>query len=99
MLPLGFRKIAQSLMEDEPPRVRINSPPGLVSQGLLLGSAVATMTSMEEHQDETTGAMYVSTMMTSMGLMNLETPVAAVNHWGPILEELTDADMVEGQPK
>ena len=45
------------------------------------------------------GAMYVSTMTTSMGLMNLETPLVEVNHQGPILEELTDADMADGHPK
>ena len=79
--------------------VRINSPLGLVSPGLLAGSTMATMTSMELCQDKTMGAMYVSTMMTSMGLMNLEAPLAMVDHHGPILEELTDADMAEGHPK
>ena len=86
-------------MEDESPRVRINSPLGSVSPGLLAGSAMATMMSMELHQDETMGTMYVSTMMASMGLMNLEAPLVAVNHNGPILEELTDVDMAEGCPK
>ena len=43
--------------------------------------------------------MYMSTMMTSMGLMNLETPLAVVNCQGPTLEELMDADMAEGCPK
>ena len=70
-----------------------------MSLGLLAESAVATMMSMEVCQDETTGTMYMSTVMTSMGLMNLETPLAVVDHWGPILEELTDADMDEGCPK
>ena len=45
------------------------------------------------------GAMYMGTVMTSMGMMNLETPLAVVDHQGPILEELTDADMAEGHPK
>ena len=86
-------------MKDEPPRVRMDSPLGLVSPGLLVGSAMATMMSMEVCRDKTMGAMYMSTMMTSVGLMNLETPLMAVNHWEPILEELTDVDMAEGHPK
>ena len=60
---------------------------------------MATMASTEVWQDKTVGTIYVSTMMTSMGLINLETPLVVVNHQGPILEELADADMVEGCPK
>ena len=43
--------------------------------------------------------MYMSTLMTFMGLMNLETPLVTVDHHGPILEQLTDVDMAEGCPK
>ena len=76
VLPLGFKEIAKSLTRGESPEMEINCPLTGASQGLLVGSTVATVTSTVMCQDQTMGAIYLSTVMTSMALMNLEPP-----HW------------------
>ena len=60
---------------------------------------MATMMSMEIHQDEITGNIYLNTVMASMGLINLETPLMVVDCLTPILEDVTEMDMVDDCPK
>ena len=97
--PPGFKEIAESLMGDYPSRTTANIPPVLVSPGLLAGSAVATMMSMEICQDEMTGNIYMSTVTASMGLINLETPLMAVDCEMLTLEDVTDTETVDINPK
>ena len=78
--PPRFKEIAKSLTRDESPEMEIDCPLTRASQGLLAGSAVATVTSTVMCQDQTTGAIYLSTVVTSMGLMNLEAPSVVVGH-------------------
>ena len=49
---------------------------------------MATVTSTAMCQDQTMGAIYLSTVTTPMGLMNLEAPSVVVGHWGVTIEEL-----------
>ena len=79
--------------------MEIDCPLTMASPGLLTGSAVATLTSTGVCQDQTTGAVYLSMVMTSMELMNLEAPLQAVGHQRLTLKELTDADLADGHPK
>ena len=74
MLPPGFKEIAKSLTTGKSPEMEINCPLTGASQNLLAGSAVATVTSTTMCQDQIMGAIYLSTVTTSMGLMNLEAP-------------------------
>ena len=48
--------------------------------------------------DKKMGAVYVSTMTTSMQIMNLEAPSMAVGHQGSTVEELAKEDLAEGHP-
>ena len=86
-------------MGDDPPGTTTNIPQGLASPGLLAGSAMATMISMEINQDEMTGNIYMNTVMASMGLINLETPLMAVDCQMSTLEDVTDMDTVDIHPK
>ena len=99
-MPLpGFKEITESLMGDDPPGTTTNIPQGLASPGFLVGSAVATMTSTVIHQDELTGNIYMNTVMTSMGLINLETPLVAVDCQMLTLVDVTNMDMADIHPK
>ena len=99
MQPPGFKEIAESLMEAVPSGTTTNIPQVLASPGLLKGSAVATMISTEIHQDEMTGNIYMSIVMASMGLINLETPLMAVDCQMLTLEDVTNMEMVDIHPK
>ena len=59
---------------------------------------VATMISTTVYQDQTMGAIYLSMVNNSMGLMNLEASSVAVGHQGLTIEELTEEDLAEGSP-
>ena len=76
-----------------------DSPRTGLLQELSAESTVTTVISTTMCQDQTTGAIYLSTLTTSMGLMNLEAPSAAVGCQGLTIEELTEEDLVEGCPK
>ena len=65
-------------------------PPGLV-----VGSAMAIMNSVGIHHDERTGGTYMSTMMTSVGLMNLEAPLKAATGQMVAIEDITDTKMAD----
>ena len=95
MLPPGFKEITKSLMGDDPSGTTASSPPVSASPGLLMGSAVATMTSMEICQGEMTGNIYMSTVMAFMGLINLETPLMAVNHQMLTPEDVNNMETVD----
>ena len=77
-VPPGFKEIVKSLTRGRPPEIEIDCPLTVASPGLLMGSAVATLTSTGVCQDQTTGAIYLSMVITFMDLMNLETPYS---HW------------------
>ena len=74
VLPPGFKEIAKSLTRGGPPEMGIDCPLTVAFADLLAGSTVVTLTSTGVCQDQTMGAIYLTTVMTSMGLMNLETP-------------------------
>ena len=82
-------------MGDDPSGTTASTPPVLVSPGLLAGSAMATMPSTEIHQDKMTGNIYMSTVMASMGLINLETPLMVVDCQMLTLEDVTDMEMAD----
>ena len=98
-LPLGFKEIAKSLTRGESPEMEIDCPVTRASQGLSVGSTVATVTSTVMCQDQTMGAVYLSSVMNSMGLINLEVPSVVVGHWGLTIEELMEDDLVESHLK
>ena len=60
--------------------------------------AVETVISTTMCHDQTTGAVYLSTVTTPMGLMNLEAPSLAADCKGLTLEELKEEDPAEGFP-
>ena len=97
-LPLGFQEIAKSLATGKSPKMEVDSPLTGASQELLAEPTVATVISTTMCQDQTTGAVYLSMVTTSMGLMNLEAPSVAVGCQVPIIEELTEEDLAEGHP-
>ena len=78
-------------MEDDSPWIRASSK-------LSVEPAVATVIFSTMYHDQTTGAIYLSTVTTSMGLMNLGAPSVAVGHQGLTQEELTEEDLAEGCP-
>ena len=78
VLPLGFKEIAKSLTRGRPPETEINCPLTVASPGLLMGSTVATLTSIGVCEDQTMGTVYLSTAMTSIELMNLEAPYSGL---------------------
>ena len=59
---------------------------------------IATMISTSMGRDQRIGAVYVSTMTTLMGIMNLEAHSMVVGHQGATVEELVEEDLVEGHP-
>ena len=63
-------------------------PPGHV-----VGSVMAFMMSAGIHHDERTGATYMNTVMTSVGLMNLGTPLEAATDQMVIIEDITNANV------
>ena len=96
--PLGFQEIARSLTADEPPEMEIDHPQSGVAQELLVEPTVAMVISATMCKDQTMGAIYLSTVTASMGLMNLEAPSVAVGCKGPATEELTEEDLAESSP-
>ena len=62
-------------------------------------STVTTVISTAMCKDQTTGAVYLSMVTTSMGLMNLKAPSAVVGHQGLTIEELMEEDLAEGHLK
>ena len=74
--PPGFKEIAKSLNRGKSPEIEINCPLTGASQGLSVGSAVATVMSTMMCKVQTMGAIYWSMVMTSMGLMHLGSPLS-----------------------
>ena len=97
----GFREIAQTLTRDQPPQVTTKVPHELMSPGLLVGPAMAMLTSMRISQDEVTGITYVDMMMTSMGMITLEASHLMVDPQMHLLEDVTNVTtlgMVDDHP-
>ena len=83
----GIVEIARSLWGDDSPHITIDEPQELIAtQGLLVGTAMATITLMWVWQDMATGITLIDTVMTSMSLMSLGSAPMAVNHPMPALE-------------
>ena len=97
--PPGFQEIARFLTGDVSWGMTTSIPPELMPPGHVVGSAMAIVTSMGIHQDERTDATYMSTMMTSVGLMNLGTPLKMANDQTVIIEDITNADMADNHSK
>ena len=91
-------EIARSLTAGESPEMEDDIPRSGALHKLSTEPAVFTVISTTMCQDQTTGTIYMSTVTTSMGLMNLETTSVVVDHQGPTLEELIEEDLVEGSP-
>ena len=66
-------------------------PPESMPPGLVMGSAVAIMMSVGIHHDERTGASY----MTSVGLMNLGTPLEVATGQTVMIEDINDDNMAD----
>ena len=96
MPPLGFQEMARSLTAGKPPLMEVDCPLTVVSQELSVESTVISTTMC---QDQTTGAIYLSTVITSMGLMTLEAPSMAVGCQGLTIEELMEEDLTKGHLK
>ena len=92
VLPPGFQEITKSLIAGESPKMEVDSPQTRASQELSVEPTVVTVISTTMCQDQTMSAIYLSTVTTSIGLMNLEAPSEAVGCQGPTLEELTEED-------
>ena len=82
MPPLGFQEIAKSLTAGESPGMEDHSPWSVASHKLPMEPTLATVISTTMCQDQTVGTIYLSTVTTSMGLMNLEAPSVAVDYGG-----------------
>ena len=78
--------------------MEIDSPQTGAAQELLVEPTVAMVISITICQDQTMGAIYLSTVTTSMGLMNVEAPSVVVGCQGPTIEELTEEDLAESHP-
>ena len=93
MQPPGFAEIARSLWGDGSPHITIDVPLGLTtSPGLLVGTAMATMTSTQMQQDAVTGITYLNTVMASMSLVSLGSLPMVVDCLMPAIEDLIDPD-------
>ena len=85
--PPSFAEIVRSLWGDDTPHITIDLWPEMTtSPGLLAGTTMATMTSMQMWQDAVTGTTYVDTVMASMSLVSLGSTPMAVDHPVPALE-------------
>ena len=83
--PSGFAEIAKSLWGDNSPSITVEVPPELTTpQGLLVGTAMATMVSMRLHQ--VSGTIYLDMVTTSMSLVGLGATPMVVDHPMPTLE-------------
>ena len=78
--------------------MEIDHPQSGVAEELLVEPAVATVISTTMCKDGTTGAIYMSTVTASMGLMNLEAPSVVVGCQGPTIGKLTEEGLAEGCP-
>ena len=72
--------------------------PESMPPGLVVGFTVAVMMSVGIYHDERTGATYMSTMMTLVGLMNLGTPLEAATGQMVTIEDITNANMADDHP-
>ena len=95
MPPLGFWEITRFLTGDDFLRMTTSIPPELMPPGLVVGSAVAVMTYAGIHHDKRTGATYMSTMMTSVGLMNLVASLEVATGQTVAIEDITNANMAD----
>ena len=102
-MPPGFQKISQCLTAREIPKGEVP-----VSMDVLdtvatpippIEPMIATVISTSVVWDQRMGTVYVLTMTTLMGIMNLEAPSMAVGHQGAAVEELVEEDLVEGHPR
>ena len=59
---------------------------------------VASVVSTTMGHNQIMGAVYVSTVTTSIEVMKLEAPSLAVGYQGAIIVELTEEDFLEGHP-
>ena len=95
VLPLGFQEIVKSLIAGESPEMDIDSPQIRAAQELLVEPTVAMVISSTMCEDQTMGAIYLLTVTTSMGLMNLEALSVVVGCQGPTVEKLAEEDLAE----
>ena len=95
MPPPGFQEIARFLIGDDSPRTTTSISLESMPPGCVMGSAVAIMMPMGIHHDKRTGATYMSTVMTLVGLMSLGTPLKAATGHMVIIEDITDANMAD----
>ena len=93
MPPPGFMDIARSLWGDISWCATVEIPLELTApQGLLVGTAMATMISTCLWQDVVTGAPYLDMVTTSMSLVSLGVTPTAVDHPMPTLEGWEDLE-------
>ena len=91
--PPSFAEIARSLWRDNSLHITTNVSLGLTTpQGLLVGTAMATMISMQMWQDVATGITYLDTVTASMSLVSLRATPMAADHPMPTLEDPSDSD-------
>ena len=100
--PLGFWEIAECLTargtpEGEAP-ISMDVPETRAAPILLMEPAIAMVISTSMGRDQRMGTVYVLTMTTLMGIMNLEAPSMVVGCQGARVEELAEEDLVEGCP-
>ena len=101
-MPLGFQDIAQCLTAGETPEEEAPASMDVPEAGVApvppMEPAIATVIYTSMGRDQRMSAIYVFTMTTLMGIMNLEAPSMAVGCQGATVEELVEEDLAEGHP-
>ena len=93
--PPGFQEIASFLTGDDYPRTTTCIPPESMPPDFVEGSAMTVMMFMGINHDERTDATYMSTVTTSVGVMNLGAPLKVATGQTVAIEDITDANMVD----
>ena len=73
-LPPGFIRVTVCLWRDQSPEVVCKVPPDPLSMAVVLGPAVATMTTSHIVKDKVMGVTYMDTMTTLVGQVTLSGP-------------------------
>ena len=87
MPPRGFARVVACLRTLELVEVDQETPVGAMSIGMVLNPSLSSVSSSQVVKDDTTGFVYLDTMMTSIGRMVLG---GSEHSEGPVIEDITD---------
>ena len=90
MLPPGFIGVTACLWRDQLPEGVCKVPLDPLMIEVILAPAVATMSTSHIMRGEVTGATYMDTMTTSVGLVTLSGPRQEALAQGPTTQDIMD---------